>query len=306
MHGHLHKLEQSHEEILAGRQSGLNVQYVHELCSQPGTRLQMYKLASLPIIVNAGVLQLQMKQMAIFMEQVYLVYFGNYSGAPHMQAILNRLRPTEMPIVQGIGANRQFPSFEPMLTGGVDIISSTVLYSLVRSYFKVHGVTELKECTYSDLFSQYRERGIGVYTHGPSEKRFRKAVRRLWRREYRARGLAWSTHFEFTLKRYWPVLYSIKMALIPFLQGPVDGIYQKTQCRLDWNQIVQSAKVNLSAVEPHIFTVASCGQWWSRIRWKYGTLVFHEKIWDNITGRPQIRSLRMYERGLIGLSSTNT
>lgn len=27
MHGHLHKLEQSHEEILAGRQSGLNVQY---------------------------------------------------------------------------------------------------------------------------------------------------------------------------------------------------------------------------------------------------------------------------------------
>ena len=61
-----------------------------------------------------------MKQMAIFMEQVYLIYFGNYSGTPHTQAILNLLRPEEMPMVQGIGANRQLPLYERMLAGGVE------------------------------------------------------------------------------------------------------------------------------------------------------------------------------------------
>jgi hypothetical protein len=58
-----------------------------------------------------------------------------------------------MPMVQGISANRQLPLYKRMLARGVDMISSSVLYSLVRSYFKVHGATELNKSTFADLFS---------------------------------------------------------------------------------------------------------------------------------------------------------
>lgn len=289
MHQHLDKLEFTHDEIVASRASGVGepVQYIHELCSRAKTQFQMYKLASFPIVVNAGVLQMQMKQMAIFMEQVYLIYFGNYSGTPHTQAISNLLRPEEMPLVQGIGANRQLPLFERMLAGGVDMISSSVLYSLVRSYFKVHGATELNKSTFADLFSQYKESGNGHYTRGPLDYQFKRQVHRLWRREFKARGLIWSTPSELVLKRYWPVLYSIKMALGPFLQGPVGGIYQRNPHRLNWHQIVETAKANPSAVGLHIFTVGKCRSWWGSILFRYGDLVFCAKVWDNITGKPQ-------------------
>ncbi len=178
MHHHLDKLELTHDEILAGRESGSGspIQYVHELCSRAKSQFQMYKLASFPIVVNASALQMQMKQMAIFMEQVYLIYFGNYSGTPHTQAILNRLRPEEMPTVQGIGANRQLPMYEGMLAGGVDMISSSVLQCLVKSYFRVHGVTELNRDTFADIFSQYHENGNGHYTRGPLDTSFKRQV----------------------------------------------------------------------------------------------------------------------------------
>lgn len=47
----------------------------------------MYKLVSLPISVNAGVLQMQLKQIAIFAEQVYLIYISNCSGTSQAQAL---------------------------------------------------------------------------------------------------------------------------------------------------------------------------------------------------------------------------
>ena len=60
MHQHLDKLEFTHDEIVASRASGVGepVQYIHELCSRAKTKFQMYKLASFPIVVNAGVLQM--------------------------------------------------------------------------------------------------------------------------------------------------------------------------------------------------------------------------------------------------------
>ena len=93
MNSHLDKLKLSHDEVIASRNLGAagRPQYVHELCSRPNTDFRMFKLASLPIIFNAGVLQMQMKQMAVFIEQVYLVYFGNYSETVHTQAVINRL-----------------------------------------------------------------------------------------------------------------------------------------------------------------------------------------------------------------------
>ena len=86
IHSHFDILESStFYRIVADRESAAarRPQYIHELCSRPKTQFQMYNLASLPIIFNAGVLQMQMKQLSIFIEQVYLVYFGNYSGTPH-------------------------------------------------------------------------------------------------------------------------------------------------------------------------------------------------------------------------------
>ena len=110
------------------------------------------------------------------MEQVYLIYFGNYSGTPHTQAILNHLQPEEMAKVRGISANRQLPIYEGMLAGGVNMILSSVLHSLVKSYFRVHGVTELNSVTFADIFSQYHENGNGHYTRGPLDTSFKRQV----------------------------------------------------------------------------------------------------------------------------------
>ena len=79
------------------------------------------------------------------------------------------------------------------------MISSSVLYSLVRSYFKVHGATELNKSTFADLFSQYKESGNGHYTRRPLDYQFKRQVRRLWRREFKVRGLIWSTPSELVL-----------------------------------------------------------------------------------------------------------
>lgn len=78
MHQHLDMLEFTHDGIVASRASGVgeSVQHNHELCSRAKTQFQMYKLASFLIVVNAGVLQMQMKQMAIFTEQVYLIFLA--------------------------------------------------------------------------------------------------------------------------------------------------------------------------------------------------------------------------------------
>jgi hypothetical protein len=55
------------------------------------------------------------------------------------------------------------------------------------------------------------------------------------------------------------VLHSIKMALGPFLQGPIDGIYQlNDQHKLCWDKIVKSSKNDPLAVKPHIFTSDKC------------------------------------------------
>ncbi|KAF4627595.1 hypothetical protein G7Y89_g10562 [Cudoniella acicularis] len=174
IHHHLDKLELTNDEILAGRESGRGspVQYVHKLCSRAKNQFQIYKLASFPIVINSSVLQTQMKQIAIFMEQIYLIYFGNYSGTPDTQAILNRSRAEEMPVVQGIGANRQLPMYEGMLAGGVDMISSRVLHSLVNSYFK----------------PVLRERKWALHARSPNH--FREGTLSTHRRHFRTKAYA--------------------------------------------------------------------------------------------------------------------
>jgi hypothetical protein len=162
MHSHFDTLESStFYRIVADRESAAarRPQYIHELCSRSNSQFRMYKLASLPIIFNAGILQMQMKQLSIFIEQVYLVYFGNYSETPHTQAILNRLQPEAMPKVQGIGANRQLPLSKDFMGGSVDMASFNALQSFVSLYFKTHGVTQLDAVTLADLFRQYNETG---------------------------------------------------------------------------------------------------------------------------------------------------
>ena len=84
------------------------------------------------------------------MEQVYVIYFGNYSGTPYTQAILDHLRPAHMPKVQGIGANRQLPLSEDFIGGRVDIASYNALHSSVSSYFQIHGVNQLNASILAD------------------------------------------------------------------------------------------------------------------------------------------------------------
>jgi hypothetical protein len=71
MYLHSDKLGLTQDEIAGRREAGLGVQYVHELCCRARPQSQMCKLAPSPIILNAGVLQMQLKQIAIFAEQVY-------------------------------------------------------------------------------------------------------------------------------------------------------------------------------------------------------------------------------------------
>lgn len=79
---HSDKIKLTHDEIVARRGTELErTKYVHELCSRARTRFQMYKLASLPIIVSVRILQMQLKQIATLAEQVYLTYFGNCSAS---------------------------------------------------------------------------------------------------------------------------------------------------------------------------------------------------------------------------------
>jgi hypothetical protein len=171
---HLKVLEQTHDEIIASRDLP-QVQYVHELCSQPRTQFHVYKLASLPTVLEADILQFQMKQMAIFMEQVYVIYFGNFSGKPEMQAIIDSLRPLDMPMVQGVGANRKLPMSDPMLTGQVSVIRSDFLMSLIKSYFNMNGACNLEKSAFFEIFEQYDEKYPGTYK-GPLDRRFRYAV----------------------------------------------------------------------------------------------------------------------------------
>lgn len=119
---HLKVLEQIHNEIIASRD--LPQVQCARIMLLTSDSIPCHKLASLPIVLEVGILQFQMKQMAIFMEQVYIIYFGNFSGKPEMQAIIDSLRPLDMPMVRGVGANRKLPMNDPILTGQVSMIRS--------------------------------------------------------------------------------------------------------------------------------------------------------------------------------------
>ena len=69
MHSYFDTLESSTcSQIVADREStaARSPQYIHELCSRPETQFQVYKLASLPIIFDADVLRMQMKQLYLW------------------------------------------------------------------------------------------------------------------------------------------------------------------------------------------------------------------------------------------------
>ena len=175
------------------------------------------------------------------------------------------------------------------------MVSSSYIRALVRSYFQVHGVTQLNASAFDDLYSQYNKKGNGYYTKGPLDQAFKYQVRRQWGQEFKARGLIWRTPSELSLRRYWPVLYEVKRALSPSLQAPVDGIYQHNNQsalrRIDcWDQIVKLANANASAIEPCMFSISQGRSWWFRFQQKYGNLIYQEKIWNMITGKAHIRS----------------
>jgi hypothetical protein len=124
--------------------------------------------------------------------------------------------------------------------------------------------------------------GTSIFTHGQA-----------------CRGVTWSTKSELKFQRYWPVLYSIKRAVGPSMQGPINGIYQHNdQYKLNWDNVVNSANNNRSVTDSDLFTIRRCRIWWHSIQKRFGNLVFHEAVWDSITGKSQsaLQSTQVFRR----------
>lgn len=175
-----------------------------------------------------------------------------------MLAVIDRIRPKTMPRAHGIGANRQILLSENMPRGTANIFSSVQIRSLVRSYFEVHGVKQPDTNTFAEIFRQYEETGDGHYVKGILDNNFIPQVRIQCYQEFKERGEFWDMQSEKGIRRSWPLLYSIKMALTPFLKGPVDGMYILEErpgywSFEFWDPTVKSANDNPSAIDPSVF-----------------------------------------------------
>jgi hypothetical protein len=94
-------------------------------------------------------------------------------------------------------------------------------------------------------------------------------------------------------------LNSTHLIHCPSMQGPINDIYQHNDLyKLNWDNVVNSANNNRSVTDPDLFTIRRCRIWWHSIQKRFGNLVFHEAVWDSITGKSQsaLQSTQVFKR----------
>jgi hypothetical protein len=218
------------------------------------------------------------------MEQVYVIYFGNIAGSPEAQALIDSLRPSDMPIIKGISANRMLPMSEPMRLEKVDILPVNFLTSLIKSHLKTTRRPFLEETDLRDIYEQYEARYQGAWSYNA---RFKAFVRRFHRRELKSLGVQWSSKGEHIFKKYWPVLYAINTFLTSrsLIRGPIDGFYRLLPSHIiNWDEVSQTAQSLVPDWDHDLYIAEKCKSWWRVHRSSYGDLIFFKNNWDSVTG----------------------